>query len=1145
MGANVIHPMKITRICGCCGAVVPISAPDNLCLRCLLDTAADLNKAKMPGADAQAGLSVNSTINSVQQKATLPVFGDYELLAELGRGGQGVVYRARHRSLSRLVALKTIPPDHLAGAHARERFRLEASTVSRLDHPNIVAIYEVGEADGFCFFSMKLVEGGTLAQRIAHGKLPVTNREAAALLTKIASAVHHAHQRGVLHRDLKPSNILLDHEGEPHVSDFGLARLIDEESSLTLSQSLLGTPAYLPPEVALGGGRQATVAADIYGLGAILYQLLTGQPPFAHASIAETLRAVQEEEPVTPWLARRRQWQEEQKNPKSESRSPKGIQNPKPEAASGAPGKAGSALGFRPSDLDIVCLKCLEKEPGQRYGTAHELADDLARFLRQEPILARPVSRTERAWRWCRRKPALSSFVAATALLLLAILIGSPMAAYRINRALQAEQVQLRRAEVEELKARHLAYASDMNLAHRAIHEEDLFRARQLLDRHRPAQVQTTDIRLPTPDLRGWEWRYLWRQCQGEERFILGQHTAGATAVGLLADGKTVFSAGRDKMVRLWELESRRPLGVLPHAEEVIGATASPDGRWLATATMKEGVGQPVLLWDLATQKVAATLATNFWLRPGSITFSPDNRWLAFATQFGGIRLWDVNAVSEVTHLPASNKLNFFLGLAFSPDSRTLAYNENEYGAILLWDIARRAEVARLNGHQSAVLALAFSPDGQVLASGSQDRTARLWDLSDRRERVQFTNRNGGFTKLAFSADGRTLALSGAGSAGRVIRLIEVETGKQKAELRGHLKDISGLAFTPHGQSLLSASGDGTLRVWDVGSPAKDKAAQAFNRNSTIVDWSSYGPALCLSPDGRHLLILYTNQTFGVWDTLRLAEGERHPLPFIETTFAALASGGRLAAFGNRRGEVMLWKAATERAQFFAQSGTNKVHRLVFSPDGRQLAVADDTKTLSEMAGSNDDQRRTIRVWDVGAQKQTHLFSPDGEFPVSLAFSTDAKALMAGFWRGPVKLWPLDRPGEVTTLLGHSTGVRGLALLPGGQTLISAGPDLRFWDVPTRHETQILNPGAGGFFSIALSADGHRLAVGAGDGLITIWDVVSRQELATLDGHEESVVQLAFTPDGDQLISVSKNRVRVWRAASPSLAVEFQKRSLP
>jgi WD40 repeat protein len=709
---------------------------------------------------------------------------------------------------------------------------------------------------------------------------------------------------------------------------------------------------------------------------------------------------------------------------------------------------------------------------------------------------------------------------------------------WRINHERQ-------RAERGESDARQKAYASDMDRAQQAVQADEFDQALQLLNRHRPEFVvpasagSASDRSIAHPDrlkaglqtdLRGWEWRYLWRQCQGEQRFILGGHTNGVSAVGLLADGKTVFSAGSDKYVRLWDFESRRLIGTLPHSAAIGGAAASPDGRWLATASSKDAEGKPVLLWDLATQKTI-TLTTNFWLRYGSITFSPDSKWLAFATQFGGVRLWDVKARSEVTNLLSIDDGSPGpLGVAFSPDSRTLAYNENVYGAILLWDIASRSVIGALNGHESFVRALAFSPDGQMLASGSHDRTARLWNLADRREIFQFTNHSGAFKSLAFSPDGRTLAMSGAGGAGRVIRLVEVETGKPKAELRGHLEDIASLAFTPDGQTLLSASEDGTIRVWDVLPRAKEKSVHEFSRNSISLAWRSYGPALCLSPDGRHLLTVYTNQTFNVWETLRLAEGERHPLPFTNTTIAAVAPGGRLAAFGSVSGEVKLWDAETGQARLFAQPETNIIYRLVFSVDGRYLAAADDTKTLSQM--SVGYQKRTVRVWNVGTRKETHVFDTDGQFPVSLKFSDDAKALAAGFWKGPIKLWQLDRPGGEATFPGHSGQVNGLALLSSGQTLISASWDIRSWDVRTRQENALKLSPRSTANCVALSPDGRRLAAGASDGRITIWDVASHQEVATLEGHKDWVTQLAFTPDGDHLVSASKDQLRVWRAAS-------------
>jgi serine/threonine protein kinase len=442
--------MNPTRICNRCGTPVPASAPLNLCLRCLFDTAALDLEADTLGAQAP----VSSTGGVALRTAPPPIFGDYELLGEIGRGGQGVVYRARHCGLGRVVALKTIPPAYLARAHAWERFRLEASAASRLEHPNIIPIYEVGERDGFCFYSMKLVEGTTIDQlvggagpspgaaTIASGPRPSlsgTHRESqaaahgveptpvlpdseecrhfAAILVKVARAVHHAHQRGVLHRDLKPNNILLDQEHEPHVSDFGLARQMTEDSSLTATQALVGTPAYFAPEVASRGTRQATVAADIYGLGAILYHLLTGCPPFRGETIAATLRAVQETEAIPP--------------------------------------RHLNAAAAR--DLETICLKCLQKEPARRYATAQEVAEELERFLRDEPIFARPVSRSERAWRWCRRRPALASAIVLALVLVLVLGIAPPIATYRINRARQQALVNERKAQTEAARSAQIA----------------------------------------------------------------------------------------------------------------------------------------------------------------------------------------------------------------------------------------------------------------------------------------------------------------------------------------------------------------------------------------------------------------------------------------------------------------------------------------------------------------------------------------------------------------------------------------------------------------------------------------------------------------------------------------------------------------
>ncbi len=305
-------------------------------------------------------------------------FGDYELIRELGRGGMGVVYKARQISLNRLVAIKMIRSAALASEDERRRFQNEAEAIATLDHPHIVPILEVGSHDGQSYFSMKLIGGPSLDKRFAD----YTNdpKAAARLLKQAAEAVHHAHQRGILHRDLKPANILLDDRGEPYVTDFGLAKRVEGDSELTHSGAIMGTPAYMAPEQASGRRGAVTTASDVHGLGAILYALLTGRAPFGGDSVAETLEQVRESAPL-------------------------------------APSKINSAV---PRDLEVICLKCLEKEPARRYASAQALADDLGRYLFGEPILARPVGAAQRAWMWCRRNKAISAMGALLAISLVA-----------------------------------------------------------------------------------------------------------------------------------------------------------------------------------------------------------------------------------------------------------------------------------------------------------------------------------------------------------------------------------------------------------------------------------------------------------------------------------------------------------------------------------------------------------------------------------------------------------------------------------------------------------------------------------------------------------------------------------------------------
>jgi tetratricopeptide (TPR) repeat protein len=361
------------------------SGPTGRCLACLMELALT--------SEGDRGEAIPSKIPIAEPKTQnlhIRYFGDYELVEEIARGGMGVVYRARQLTLNRPVALKMIAAGQLATVAAVQRFHTEAEAAARLDHPHIVPIYEIGEHEGQNYFSMKLIEGGTLADMG-----PKSPEAAARLIGTVARAVHYAHQRGILHRDLKPTNILLDEQGEPHVTDFGLAKLAEDDSSLTLSAAILGTPAYMAPEQAAGGAKQLTTAADIYSLGAILYELLTGRPPFHAATPLETLRQVVEQEPVPPSQVLRQQ-----------SR----IENQKSKIS---------------PDLETICLKCLNKDPQKRYPDASGLAQDLDHWRNGEPILARPVGTTEKVWRWCRRRPVVAGMALAVLIALVAGLVVS------------------------------------------------------------------------------------------------------------------------------------------------------------------------------------------------------------------------------------------------------------------------------------------------------------------------------------------------------------------------------------------------------------------------------------------------------------------------------------------------------------------------------------------------------------------------------------------------------------------------------------------------------------------------------------------------------------------------------------------------
>src|SRR5262245_4854725 len=476
--------------CPKCGAELASLAAE--CANCLL-------------ALGFASNVINETEPASEDTSPARIFGDYELLDEIARGGMGVVYRARQRRLGRTVALKLILGGQLATREFVHRFRAEAAAAAALQHPNIVAIHDVGVHDGNHFFSMDYVEGQNLAQLVGNQPLPA--QKAARYMKLIAEAIHYAHEQGILHRDLKPSNVLVDATtDQPRVTDFGLAKRLDGESSLTMTGQVLGSPHFMPPEQADARRGKVSRRSDVYALGGILYFLLTARPTFQGESLESTLGQVFDVEPFSPRLL----------NPTV------------------------------PRDLETICLKCLTKEPGRRYPTAQAIGEDLGRFLNAEPILARPTTRLERTWRWCRRKPAFAGLLTTAAVLLLTLAIGSPIVALRIQHARQIAEANL--------------YGADLNLAQTALADADLVHARDLLDRHRPASGQR--------DQRGFEWRYLWNLCQGDEKFGFEPLIKDPRGVAFSQDGR-LLAAGKEsgKLSIVWNLATKAVVKTLPQGD--------------------------------------------------------------------------------------------------------------------------------------------------------------------------------------------------------------------------------------------------------------------------------------------------------------------------------------------------------------------------------------------------------------------------------------------------------------------------------------------------------------------------------------------------------------------------------------------------
>ncbi len=1002
----------------------------------------------------------------------------YEILDELGRGGMGVVYKARQLAVHRLVALKMI----LAGAQASpqelQRFRNEAQALGRLKHPGIVQVYEVGEQEGRPYFSMEFCPGGSLKDRIEGTPRPP--QEAAHTVEQLARAMAAAHQAQILHRDLKPANVLVSEDGTLKISDFGLAKKLDEEGQ-THSGAIMGTPSYMAPEQA-GEAKTATPAVDIYALGAILYELLTGRPPFKGATAMETLLQVVSTDAVSP----------SQLQPTT------------------------------PRDLETICLKCLHKEPGRRYPSALALADDLKRFQAGEPIAARPISRVERVWRWGRRNPAIAGLIAAVFLALLLGTVVSTSLAFQARASAERATNEAEAASAARDRADHEAenalasarqvqergYLSDMLAVQRCIDQRTIPTVRELLERHRPEKTDGIDRRR-------LEWYYWWNESHRE---TLTLETPGGELRGfwLSPDEKEVRVVNEVGVVTKWDLSTRQKTTVpltrgLPIPLVVITGAFRPDGKQVEVVAGALGAGGfGVELFDADTGKALPLKAGLAGISVHALCFSPDGKQLAicapgdplgggFATPIvNAIKIWDTPTGRLLYTLKPSTEL--INCVAYSGDGNTILAGDSS-GSVHLWNAKTGKEVRVLKGGEEAIHVVTTTPDDKMVLAGGEG-FIQSWETKSGMEGRRFKVA-GTVNALTCSPKGQFLASAGTD---RTITIRDLSMGHTLCTLLGHTDSVRSVVYSRDGSKLFSCAGE-EIKVW----PVPDTKAHPLGPG---LNWTG---SCTVSPNGRTMVTQEERKTLSVWDCATWKKRLTLAAPPIrELCFSP--DGTKLLGSAENDKLVHVWNLTTGKEEFTFGDGKARPFGLLVSPDSRHGASATENGSVEIVDLANGTLVATLTLTN-GARIHTLTYNPSGTILVTSSGTA---------WTpGDVHLWDTQTWREVGHWKAHTREIFTAAFSPNGKLLATGGSDrtVRIWDTATWKELHVLRTSLRPIQCLCWTPDGERLLSGGFSlddypalGEVRVWETHTFLELACLTFPDFQVSQLWLTAERKRVV---------------------------